>query len=611
MRMGIARALHLFAVLAGLLLSLIGQRALAHEPLSDAKGGVAQCHAATGLDVSMAQMALVPDTSSDSLWVCSDDEWTASHPVAWLKFDSSSWDGDKLPRYFYSRIARHQSITFTAVDRDGAMRTRTWQEHDARAFAGGPVFQLALPQVTGQTTALLVRIERPHSIPLLTEARLTYLSEEADWSQIEVLTLAFVLGMLVLPLFFDISFFLVLRERFVLLHAVMVVAMMGYVLFAGGLVSVFATFSLATIAVAAPLTWAIGVGVSALFLAEFLEDGAQSEIMRKLTIATGIWAICMPGFFALQLHVTQPVDDAMYFYTFVPVILIITAAIAEAVGRGSRSARFIAMAWTPIMLASIDRMARGIGAYVGPSTLDQTLYLATGLEVIVISLAIADRFLAIRRERDAAVTEARMMERLSERDALTGLLNRRGLEAQFEEFLARGFDTFALIDLDRFKQVNDTFGHQIGDAALVACARALRNNYDRDLVAARLGGEEFVVLLRGEQTVQRVEALRVAIPLRIASEVEGLGMPVTASVGMVEVPRSGHAMMDFDQLYARADELMYEAKECGRNRMMYERLTVFPRPNEERARHRGGSRGDAPELETTSPRRANRSSRVA
>ncbi|MGB3470164.1 MAG: diguanylate cyclase [Erythrobacter sp.] len=592
--MGFVRPLPLFVILAGLLLSLWGQPALAHEPSIAIKTHVARCHAATGLDVSIAQMALVPDTSSESLWVCSDEGWTASHPVGWLRFESASWAGDKLPRYFFSRIARHQSITFTALDQDGTMRTRTWQEADARPFAAGPVFQLALPEITDQTAALLVRIERPHSIPLLTEARLTHSSEEADWSQIEVLTLAIVLGMLVLPLLFDISFFLVLRERFVLLHAVMVVAMMGYVLFAGGLISVFATFSLATIAVAAPLTWAIGVGVSALFLAEFLEDGAQSEIMRKLTIAAGIWAICMPGFFALQLHVTQPVDDALYFYTFVPVILIITAAIAEAVGRGSRSACFIAVAWTPIILASIDRMARGIGVYVGPSSLDQTMYIATGMEVVVISLAIADRFLAIRRERDAAVTEARMMERLSERDALTGLLNRRGLEAQFEEFLARGFDTFALIDLDRFKQVNDTHGHQVGDAALVACANVLRNNYDRDLVAARLGGEEFVVLLRGQQTVQRTEALRVAIPLRIATEVEGLEMPVTASVGMVEVPRSGHAMMDFDQLYARADELMYEAKESGRNRMMYERLTVFPRP-----------RAAAPQT------RANRSNRVA
>ncbi|MEO0699576.1 MAG: diguanylate cyclase, partial [Pseudomonadota bacterium] len=329
-------------------------------------------------------------------------------------------------------------------------------------------------------------------------------------------------------------------------------------------------------AIAGPLFWAIGVGISALFLAEFLETHAQSRLMRRVTIGAGYWSILVPGFLALQLHATHGFDDRLYFYAFVPVILIITAGIAEAVGRGSRSARFLAFAWTPIILASIERLLRGIGAYVGPSSLDQGMFLATALEVIVVSLAIADRFLAIRRERDEARTEARMLEHLSERDALTGLLNRRGLEAQFEDLFKSGFDTFALIDLDRFKQVNDRHGHQVGDAALVACAKALLGQQDPDLVAARLGGEEFVVLLRGKRTLRRAEALRQSIPIRIAADVEGLDTPVTASSGAIGVPRATSARMSFDEFYARADSLMYDAKASGRNRMVSEKLTMFP-----------------------------------
>ena len=168
-----------------------------------------------------------------------------------------------------------------------------------------------------------------------------------------------------------------------------------------------------------------------------------------------------------------------------------------------------------------------------------------------------------------------MLEQLSTRDELTGLLNRRALENDFEELLARGFDTFALIDLDRFKQINDRYGHQKGDAALIACAKALQANHDPDLMAARLGGEEFVVLLRGKRALERAEALRQAIPLRIAAEVEGLNELVTASSGAIEVPRASNTLLTFEALYARADALMYEAKESGRNRMLYERLTVF------------------------------------
>jgi diguanylate cyclase (GGDEF)-like protein len=203
------------------------------------------------------------------------------------------------------------------------------------------------------------------------------------------------------------------------------------------------------------------------------------------------------------------------------------------------------------------------------------LYVAVGIEVVVISLAIADRFLAIRRERDAARTEAAMLEQISTRDSLTGLMNRRALEARFEEFLSQGFDTFALVDLDRFKAINDFHGHQMGDAALVASAAALRAMGDRETVAVRLGGEEFVVMLRGPRPLERAEALRQAIPLRIAQEVPGLELPVTASMGVVMLADPGRHRMSFSEFYARADALMYDAKAAGRNRIAYERMTVF------------------------------------
>ena len=562
----------LLAALAGLWAAPAAANGFVHH--HDEPSFAPRCHAASGLDTTFEEMA--DPAQRGARWICADKDWVAHEPVAWLLFEREAWDGEERPRYFFSRIARHQTITFAALDADGTLRKLEWSEADGQPFPAGPVFRLALPEIKAETRALLVRVERPHSIPLLTEARLTFYPDDADWSQLEVMILAFVLGMLVLPLFFDISFFIVLRERFVLLHAAMVVAMMGYVLSAGGLISVFEAIPLWVVAIAGALLWAIGVGISALFLAEFLEDGGQSRLMRRVTIAAGYWSILVPGFFALQLHATHGLDDRLYFYAFMPVILIITAAIAEAVGRGSRSARFLAVAWTPIILTSIERLLRGIGLYVGPSTLDQGMFLATGLEVIVVSLAIADRFLALRRERDEALTEARMLEHLSERDALTGLLNRRGLEAQFEELFKSGFDTFALIDLDRFKQVNDRYGHQVGDAALVACAKALLAHQDPDLVAARLGGEEFVVLLRGERSLQRAEALRQSIPMRIAADVEGLECPVTASSGALGVPRATSARMTFDEFYARADALMYDAKASGRNRMVSEKLTMFP-----------------------------------
>ncbi|MEQ5787811.1 diguanylate cyclase [Erythrobacter sp. NFXS35] len=530
------------------------------------------CHAVSGADRTARAM------TGPAAWNCSGTGWQATAPVAWLRFDMDKWKGTPAPRQFFTRTSRHERITIYALDTDGTLRSRSFAETDGRPFARGPVFSLSLPPVTSETEAVLVRIDSPHSIPLLTEAGLARHLDDAGRSVEEMMLLAMVLGMLVLPLLFDVSFYLVLRERFVLFHAVMVVAMMGYVLFAGGVITAVVSLPVAFLAVMAPLCWAIGCGAALLFLSEFLERGALSRSMRRITFWAGCWTIAVPGFLALQFHATQAFDDAAYFFTITPAAVVVSVALIHAILRGSRSAKFVAVAWFPLILTSLERLSRGLGVYAGPSSLDSMMFVATGMEVVVISLAIADRFLAIRNERDAALTEARMLEQISTRDSLTGLMNRRAIEARFDELLAQGFDTFALVDLDRFKAINDLHGHQVGDAALIACANAIRAAGDRDSIAVRLGGEEFVVLLRGERTLERAEAMRQAIPMRIAKDVPGLELPVTASMGVIMLARAARQTMQFAEFYARADALMYEAKASGRNRLAYERLTVFSEP---------------------------------
>lgn len=536
-----------------------------------------RCHAATDLDRTAEAMI------EKRAWNCSDTGWKAGARVAWLRFEAESWRGEAVPRYFFSRTARHESITIHALDADGTLRSVSFAESDARAFAGGPVFCLPLPEITPATEAVFVRITRPHSLPLLTEASLTANLKHAARPLEEMMLLALVLGMLVLPLLFDISFYVVLRERFVLFHATMVIAMIGYVLFAGGAMSVIASLPVAFLAVMAPLCWAVGCGAALLFLSAFLEHAALSRGMRRLTFWSGCWTITVPGFFSLQLQATQAFDDTGYFLTILPAAVVVSAALVHAIMRGSRSAKFVAAAWFPLILTSMERLIRGIGVYAGPSSLDLMMFVATGIEVVVISLAIADRFFAIRNERDAALSEARMLEQISTRDSLTGLMNRRAIEMRFDELLAQGFDTFALVDLDRFKGINDLHGHQVGDAALVTCAKAIRGmGNDRDSIAVRLGGEEFVVVLRGPCSLERAEALRQAIPMRIAQDLPGLELPVTASMGVIVLSEAARHSIQFAEFYARADALMYEAKASGRNRLAYERVTVFSEPPAQR-----------------------------
>jgi diguanylate cyclase (GGDEF)-like protein len=152
-------------------------------------------------------------------------------------------------------------------------------------------------------------------------------------------------------------------------------------------------------------------------------------------------------------------------------------------------------------------------------------------------------------------------------DPLTGMLNRRGFEESFElevERSNRSGEPFALLlgDLDYFKALNDRFGHIAGDEALAAVGEALRGECRAIDTAARIGGEEFVLLIPGtgaSDGLDAAERLRASLSAVNAPT----GRPLTISFGVVEHPAHGRTWSD---LMRAADQALYEAKSSGRNR---------------------------------------------
>ena len=147
-------------------------------------------------------------------------------------------------------------------------------------------------------------------------------------------------------------------------------------------------------------------------------------------------------------------------------------------------------------------------------------------------------------------------------DPLTGLLNRRAL-LDFAEALAAGADgaRLMIIDIDRFKAINDAHGHDTGDEVLIAIARLVEARAGNNVSAARMGGEEFALL-------GTPEALPAATALALVAEIRAAAMPhggtVTASIGIAEGPLGDEQA--WRELYCRADEALYQAKRTGRNR---------------------------------------------
>ena len=115
-----------------------------------------------------------------------------------------------------------------------------------------------------------------------------------------------------------------------------------------------------------------------------------------------------------------------------------------------------------------------------------------------------------------------------------------------------------------------------GDLVLCAAAEALEPDADTRVI--RLGGEEFLLLLRGDDVVNRAERRRQAIATRVAARVPGLDRMVTASMGLVQLPEGDAMRAEFHVIYGHCDRLLYEAKHTGRNRTMREKLQSFGAP---------------------------------
>jgi diguanylate cyclase (GGDEF)-like protein len=169
----------------------------------------------------------------------------------------------------------------------------------------------------------------------------------------------------------------------------------------------------------------------------------------------------------------------------------------------------------------------------------------------------------------AALANSRLMERLdhdSLHDSLTGLANRSKFQERLGRVLERGGHSLAvlLMDLDRFKEVNDTLGHHHGDLLLQEIAERLSTQVRGNDLLARLGGDEFAVLMTDLTEQEAVDtAQRLITALSRPMRLQGVEMEVNASIGVVHVPAAGpnRAGMDATLLLQRADVAMYCAKQ--------------------------------------------------
>ena len=207
----------------------------------------------------------------------------------------------------------------------------------------------------------------------------------------------------------------------------------------------------------------------------------------------------------------------------------------------------------------IEALDSGADDFIGKPPLAEELFAR---------LRAAERILSMQHE----------LIRLATIDPLTGLCNRRGFFERATEACARvappdGSLSAIILDIDNFKRINDSYGHETGDEAIRICANAARLD---EAVTGRLGGDEFALLLERKPLPQAIEIAE-DLRLRLAARPFDTGkdrITLTWSVGVGE-GRPGDTV---DQILARADAALYDAKLGGRNRVVGAHAGVLTRP---------------------------------
>jgi diguanylate cyclase (GGDEF)-like protein len=151
---------------------------------------------------------------------------------------------------------------------------------------------------------------------------------------------------------------------------------------------------------------------------------------------------------------------------------------------------------------------------------------------------------------------------------LTGLDNRRSIEIITSREIDRmkryqGIFSFALLDLDEFKPLNDTKGHKAGDEALKLLATILKEKIRQSDTPARLGGDEFVILMPNTSAEDSLFFCN-ELCARITSQMKAEGFPITASIGTVTFAQPPDS---FEEVFSKADEAMYIAKARGKGQI--------------------------------------------
>ncbi len=228
-----------------------------------------------------------------------------------------------------------------------------------------------------------------------------------------------------------------------------------------------------------------------------------------------------------------------------------------------RPAYFVLLSWLPMLALLFVRIGEVFGLWLAPAWVGYAFPASFVLSGLVIMIGLSDSLQQLRRDRDR-------VNRLATFDALTGAMSRPALEERLGACVAEAHETglalsLVFFDVDRFKRINDDYGHQVGDSCLKIVVLRTRNRLRTYDLIGRWGGDEIIVVLpdtRLGEALGVAENLRSAINCRPLS-IDGHLFEASISLGVAELAAGETA----EHLLERADAALYSSKSAGRDRV--------------------------------------------
>ncbi len=517
---------------------------------------------------------------------CSDSKYAVDGPRVWIKIPFLDTDLQAGAIEVQGDNNGLTTMEVHAVLRDGTVRSSKFSDREVvenwrpKGHYALPVPGSGDPKIRQQIETVYVAIDNPR---VASSISLIQLASKEAWDDLMLplgAMFGILCGMAMMPLFYNIFFYGALRHSFMLWHGVMICGTVIYTFSSSGLMFLaFPGTTLTTKFLLNYWTLALAIAASGFFLVRFVEPGKIDKKVEAAIMLTSMIPVFVTAA-VMQANAGYSMNTRNYYHaSFLPYFFVIMFTMVHAARRGSRAIWFQIIAWTPIILFGLDRVARGMDLYIGIPALDYGLYFMLVFETIVLAFGVANRIMKMRLQNEKSMREQVELKLLADTDGLTTIANRRAFEQVFRDNMKRRkFDHIAILDIDFFKKVNDEYGHEVGDEVLRVVGIVLSGTRH---FAARIGGEEFAILMRMDARSSRREnpasELTKVCEQLIKAVHEGvpeIRQSVTFSAGIAKIGKR----QPLRDVMAKADKRLYDAKNNGRNQVVSFDISALPKP---------------------------------